>query len=278
MEKTQSPNPDSKEAIAEAQRQLEEVRTQLSQATKGAQETISRQVQAARQRVEVAQADLQQAREVRERLEGRREEPGIEEHFQRMSLLEKVHAATETFASVELAVWERNAQQLAAIPAGEDPAALSEAKPLDLRIPVADLDYLTERTLLDVALLEYHWYRNRAGIDVVLRASGNAFRAHDGSEDEQEAAAAALKQAMGADQDLTIAVGRLSAVFEEAFALLDWGQAAGARLRQMPAAARQTALEDADWNKLNGSLLAILELRARYEDHPALGPLFGERD
>jgi hypothetical protein len=129
---------------------------------------------------------------------------------------------------------------------------------------------------MDVALLDYHWFRNRRGLDVVMRAAGVETRGYEAGDEEaaQAAAAGELKAAMGADTNAAMLVGRLGPELEEAYALLDWAKESMQTFGQLPAASKKEAYADPDWAKLNGRLHQVLELSERVQDVPALAALF----
>lgn len=274
-------SPDSKEAMQEAQKQLEELKGQLTQATKLAQDSIAPALKVARERLQEAEGQLQATSALREQLEPHKANPSAAEHYERMRLLEQMYAQMKAYAHAEIQVWEKNLAQLASVPVnGTVEDFTSPAEP-ELCLPAADPNYLLHRTLLDVALLAYHWHRNRVAIDAILRAAGKETRAFE-PDAETEATLAGkvneLRQLAASDMELAMLLGSLAASFEETFALLDWGQSSAKTLAQLPAAARKSSLEDPDWAKLNGGLTHLLDVRNRVAKKPSLVALFAEED
>jgi hypothetical protein len=276
---TQSPQ--SKEAMEEAQKKLAELKDQLNQATKAAHESIAPALKVARERHQEAEMELKTARELREQLEPHKADLVLGEHHERMRLLEVMYAQMKVYAQAEIQVWERNLAQLALVPLNGQVEDYTSPPEPELCLPVADPNYLLHRTLLDVALLAYHWHRNRAAIEVVLRAAEKETSVYQPAADHHEAFAgqvAEVKQAAAADRDLAVLTGSLASTFEETYALLDWGQSRANTLAQLPPAARKTSLDDPDWAKLNGGLTHLLDVKNRVAAHPRLAALFAEED
>ncbi|MEB3284845.1 MAG: hypothetical protein VKN33_06125 [Candidatus Sericytochromatia bacterium] len=270
---------DDQRALQEAQVQLQNLKGHLSEATKAATDAISPALQAAQGRLAEAQEGLAAATDMRQKLEAFRQEPALSEDYDRMVLLERLYTQMKVFASAEIGIWERNLARLNAIPQDGSVEDYTEPSVSELVMPASDPEYLLHRTLLDVAMLGYHWHRNRMAIDVVLRAAGNelrSFRANEAGETHLTAQANILREAASRDRELAMALGSLGSVFEETYALLDWGQTAAETLAQLPVGARNESLADADWAKLNGGLVTLLEINKRVANQPLLAKLFSE--
>jgi hypothetical protein len=268
--------PEQQAALDDAKQQFIELQTQLAKATSHAKNMVQQHVLVARERLEHAERERSEAQELRERLEPRKAEPNVVEHYTKMAMLEELYTQMQGMMAIELAIHERNFNEIDAIP----PLEMRLDYPVDLKPAVyaahENIDYLEHRTRMDVASLDYHWYRNRRALDIVMRAAGSELRGYDASEEEEAQAAAAedLKTQTAGERDLQILLGRLGPELEEAFALLDWAKESLQTLGQLPRESKREALGDLDYIKLNARLLLIMELPDRAKDLPALAELF----
>lgn len=274
VDKMANLSPEEKQAVQEAKQQFDAMRANVTQAVSKARATTDRFLQMARERLQYAKQEQTETGELRRTLEPRKDEPGLGEHFQRMALLETMYGRLAAMLEAEIAVLESNAQQISAVPSFELRADFPEEIPISLQAPHENLAVRERRALLDVALLDYHWYRNRKSIDVVMRACGIDMRPYEADDPAQAQAAEALKAAAAGDRDTQIFLGSLGPALEEAYALLDWARDNAAGLAALPEAARREALGDADWLTLNSRLVTLLELSDRVQKMPALAPLF----
>lgn len=273
---TATMTPEQQAAYDEAKKKFDELKGQFDRAMTDAKNTTSHQLKVAQERLAHAERELERSASLRERLEPSKDVPQVVEHYEKMRLLSEVYSEMKAMMAIEVAILERNFKEIDAIPALE----LRPDYPQDLNPvvvpPHTDLGYIEHRTRMDVALLAYHWFRNRRGLDAVMRAAGVELRAYEAGEEEatQAAAAEALKQAMAADKETTILVNKLGPELEEAFALLDWATESLQTLAQLPAQAKRDALADPDWTKVNARVTQLLELAERVHNVPALAPHF----
>lgn len=273
---TATMTPEQQAAYEEAKKKFDELKTQFDRAMGEAKDAVQHQLKVARERLAFAERELERSSQLRERLEANKADPQVVEHYEKMRLLSNTYAEMKAMQAAEVAVLERNFKEIDQIP----PLELRADYPQDLNPvvvpPQNDLGYLEHRTRMDLAMLEYHWYRNRRGLDVVMRAAGCELQAYEAGEEEatQAAAAEQLKQAMAADKETQILVGKLGPELEEGFALLDWGRESLSTLGQLAPAAKREALADPDWTKVNARVTQILELAERVHQVPALAPLF----
>lgn len=275
-EPTATMTPEQQAAYDEAKKKFDELKSQFDRAMIDAKNTTTHQLKVARERLAHAETELARSADLKARLEPSKDLPQVVEHYEKMRLLSEVHTQMQAMMAIEVAILERNYKEIDVIPMLE----LRPDYPQDLNPvvvpPHTDLGYIEHRTRMDVALLDYHWYRNRRGLDVVMRAAGVELQAYEAGEEEatQAAAAEELKQAMQGDRETAILVGKLGPELEEAYALLDWAKDSLQTLGQLPAAAKREALADPDWAKLNGRVTQLLELAERVQNVPALAPLF----
>ncbi len=273
---TATMTPEQQAAYEEAKKKFDELKGQFDRAMTDAKNTTAHQLKVARERFAHAERELERSVSLRERLEPSKDVPQVVEHFEKMRLLSEVYSEMKAMMAIEVAILERNFKEIDQIPMLE----LRADYPQDLNPvvlpPHTDLGYIEHRTRMDVALLAYHWFRNRRGLDVVMRAAGVELRAYEAGEEEatQAAAAEGLKKAMQDDRETQILVGKLGPELEEALALLDWATDSLQTLGQLPAGPKREALADPDWSKLNGRVNQILELAERVHNVPALAPLF----
>lgn len=273
---TATMTPEQQAAYEEAKKKFDDLKGQFDRAMSEAKETTAHQLKVARERLAHADQELARSASLKERLEPNKDHPQVVEHYEKMRLLSEVYAEMKAMMDVEVTLLERNFKEIDAIPMLE----LRPDYPQDLNpvvvAPHLDLGYIEHRTRMDVALLAYHWYRNRRSLDVVMRAAGVELAGYEAGEEEatQAAAGEQLKQAMQGDREAQILVGKLGPELEEAYALLDWARDSLQTLGQLPNPARREALADPDWAKLNGRVTQILELSERVQGVPALAPLF----
>lgn len=272
---------DNKDAMKEAQQQYENLKGQLKQATKAAHDSIAPALQTARERLQEAETQLAAASDMRQQLEPHKQNLMILEDYERMTLLERLYTQAKVFALSEIEVWERNLKHLNDVPQDGTMADYTDPTVSELVLPASDPNYLLQRTLLDVAMLAYHWHRNRMAIDIVLRAAGKelrTFKPNEQGELHLAEQARILREAAATNMELAMLLGSLGASFEETYALFEWGQSSAETLSQLPPAVRKERLEDTDWAKLNGGLVALLDVPARVAQQPLLVKLFSEAD
>jgi len=268
--------PEQQAALDEAKQKFIELQTQLAKATSHAKDMVQQHVLVARERLEHAERERGEAQALRERLEPRKAEPNVVEHHTKMAMLEELYSQMKGMMAIELAIHERNFKEIDAIP----PLEMREDYPVDLKPAVyaahENIDYLEHRARMDVASLDYHWYRNRRALDAVMRAAGVELRGYEAGEEEEAQAAAAdqLKGQAAGDRDVQILLGRLGPELEEAYALLDWAKDSLQSLGKLPRESKREALGDPDYVKLNARLMLLMELPERVRDLPALAPLF----
>lgn len=277
-EKPATMTPEQQQALEEAKAKFEELKTQLGRAATQAQGIVRQHLAVAREREVYAERELERSRELQARLEAQLAHPSIAEHHTRITMLAAIYAEMKAMMTIEIAIHERNLTEVAAIPpleARED----YEANPA-LTASHDDVGYREHRTRMDVALLDYHWFRNRRGLDALLRAAGIDQAGYEVPADEveaQESAAQTVRDAVASSQEVAALIGRLGPELEEAFALLDWAKDSMQSFAQLPLAAKRDALSDADWLKVNARLQQIMELGDRVQAFPALAALFPYR-
>lgn len=273
---TATMTPEQQAAYDEAKKKFDELKSQFDRAMTDAKNTTSHQLKVARERLAHSERELERSADLKARLEPSKDLPQVVEHYEKMRLLSEVYTEMKAMMAIEVAILERNFKEIDQIPMLE----LRADYPQDLNPvvvpPHMDLGYLEHRTRMDVALLAYHWFRNRRGLDIVMRAAGVELRAYEAGEEEatQAAAAEELKTAMAADKETQILVGKLGPELEEGYALLDWATDSLQTLGQLAPAAKRDALADPDWAKLNARVTQLLELAERVHNVPALAPLF----
>lgn len=273
---TATMTPEQQAAYDEAKKKFDELKGQFDRAMTDAKNTTAHQLKVARERLAHAERELERSADLKARLEPSKDLPQVVEHYEKMRLLSDVYTEMKAMMAIEVGILEKNYKEIDQIPMLELRADYPQDLNPVVQPPHLDLGYIERRTRMDVALLEYHWYRNRRGLDTVMRAAGVETPAYEAGEEEatQAAAADALKQAMQGDKETLILVGKLGPELEEAYALLDWAKESLQTLGQLPAAAKREALADPDWAKLNGRVTQLLELAERVHTMPALAPLF----
>jgi hypothetical protein len=273
-DQTANMTPEQQQAVQEAQRQFEEMKGNVAQAMGKARTTTERFLEMARERRSHAAAQQSEARELLEKMAPLQGQPALQEHISRMTLLDAMYGRQVALLDAEMGVLEGNMRQLSEAPDLTPRADFPEELPLKVQAPQENMEVRLRRALLDVAMLEYHWFRNRQAIDVVCRATGIELRPFEGDEAAQVAAADVLKREAAAHRETQIYLGSLGPLLEEAYALLDWARDSVAGLAALPDGARREALDDADWQTLNSRLVTLLELAERVQGMPALAALF----
>ncbi|MEB3330227.1 MAG: hypothetical protein VKQ33_13440 [Candidatus Sericytochromatia bacterium] len=265
--------PEQQQAVQEAQRQYEEMKGSVAQAIGKARTTTERFLEMARERRAHAAAQQAEARELLDKMLPLQAQPALAEHISRMTLLDALYGRQVALLDAEAAVLEGNLRQLE-VPDLTPRADFPEELPLRVQAPQESLEVRLRRALLDVAMLDYHWFRNRQAIDVVFRATGLGLRPFEGDEATQAAAAEVLRREAATHRETQIYLGSLGPLLEEAYALLDWARDSVTGLAALPEPARREALDDADWQTLNSRLVTLLELAERVQGLPALAALF----
>lgn len=254
---------------------FEEVRQELAQARQEALATAEQQLAAALERIAFARGEREETAALRARL-GFLELVGdaLEMHT-RLGLLVTVYARMEAANQVLADIHQQNVAFFSAIP------ELSMAQPVTVsgayQVAHEDLRYIEARAGLDVAMLAYHWFRQRYGLDLLLRIHFNerALSEADGIHEARQAEnARSLQQAMTQDKDLMVLIGKLASDAQEAQALLEWGKASVKDFEALPAEVKRQRLADRDWALLNGKLTMLLGLSERVAQVSALAVHF----
>lgn len=259
-------------ALEEARKQFDAAKAKMDRQVAQGREVWTSELARVRAELEDAKANQATAIEKRDKVAPKRDQhPAL---FARLELLVEVFGQLARLKEVQAGCYERGLEALTAIgPLDSDapPTAVPE-----LPQAAEDLAYLEARARMDAALLEYYWRYNSAGLEAVLRASGNeATPAADPAEEQAIAGHVEnLRQAMKTDKDLMLMLGRMGSELSEARALLEWGSSSLKTLGQLPEGPRRQALADNDWAKLNGSVELLLTVGQRVKGIPALASLF----
>ncbi|MEB3221545.1 MAG: hypothetical protein VKS61_05660 [Candidatus Sericytochromatia bacterium] len=273
-EPTANLTPEQQQAVQEAQRQFEEMKGNVAQAMGRARTTTERFLEMARERQAHARSQQAEARELLDKMLTLQGQPSLHEHISRMTLLDTMYGRQVALLDAEVGVLEGNLRQIADVPEFTPRADFPEQVPFKVQAPQENLEVRLRRALLDVAMLDYHWFRNRQGIDVVCRATGIDLRPFEGDEAAQAGAAEALSREAAAHRETQMFLGSLGPILEEAYALLDWARDSAAGLAALPEGPRREALDDPEWQNLNSRLVTLLELAERVQGMPALAALF----
>lgn len=257
---------------AEAKKYVEEMRTAITVAVDNGRAAFSRNLAEARTRAAYAENELAEYAEVRTLLAPLRDRPAQDRDYRMMDYLCRFYTAMRRMAEVDIRCAEQCLAQL------ESPD-LVQTQPDQLRFPTAarTLDFMAASAELDTALLGFHWLRNEAGIDMVMRAVLNekAGEPIDAAEEaERDERAASLRFEMRENKELMREVHGLANELQEAQVLAEWAEVNILRLVNVPPDVARNVLRDAYWSKLNGKASLVLDLGRRVQAHPALAPHF----
>jgi hypothetical protein len=259
--------------LEEAKQKFEAAKGQLDRKADKAKDAWSHKIAELRKELEEAAAIQADAAAKRDAAEATKDTPeGLEIHA-RMSLVSEIHLQLGRMKEREIAVYQQCLDLLAGVgPLDRDPPPAVPSFPA----VQDDLAYLEARARYHTITLTYHWLRNRLGLEVLLRATGNepAVTGNELWEGEVTKRADALRNAMKGDKDFMILVGKLGAELNDARALLDWGRSSLRTMSQLPEGPRRKALQDPDWAKLNGAMEVVLDAPERAKTFPALDQSF----
>jgi hypothetical protein len=257
-------------ALEEARKQFEAAKAKMDRQVAQGREVWGTELARVRSELEEARATQATAIEKRDKVAPKRDEhPAL---FGRLEVLVEVFGQLANLKAAQIACYERGLAELEAIGPLD-----SDAPPAGVpALPQAadDLTFLEARARLDAALLDYYWRYHAAGLEAVLRASGNEATPAGADEEAVNGHVEALRQALKTDKELLIMLGRLGGELLEARALLEWGASSLKTVGQLPEGARRQALTDNDWAKLNASVQLLLTLGGRVKGIPALAALF----
>jgi hypothetical protein len=263
-------SPAALEAMSEeeAQQTLTRMQADLDRKLAKAQKQWTYNVKLAQDRLGHAIKELDRLEGVMAELEPYKDTAGGQPHYERVRLLYHVFEATRDMMLVQLADNRFNLAQLHG--GGLTPESV-------FRIPDEQVGYLRARARLDLALALFHWMVNLEGIDMVLRVTVGQPAVTcktPKAEAPFKQRAETLKAAIATDRNLAQLVAQLGTELEEAGALIDWAKATLVRIKQLPDAAKRSALADAEWPKLNGKVAFLSGLAEKARTQPALAPHF----
>lgn len=255
------PNPAE---LQEAQRKLDAVRGALVKGVGQAKSYLESFAQAVRERLDQAELEAAKALEMVEALEPHLAHPGAVDLQMRMNLRHRAEAAYAALLKLELDADHEAIAELAKLPALESPTA---ADAPNLRIAQHEPGYRRAAIEQDLALASYHLFRQRHVFEVIRRAAGQEhllpeddpvpFQQLLGAAEARDAAVKSLREAMKADPNAFALVGQFATQLEEAEALAAWGEEAVRSLASLPPEALLRSLDDPDWRKLNGAVVAL---------------------
>jgi hypothetical protein len=278
MTDNQAPNPAEPEiSEEEARAKLEEAVAYVGKQVSKAKKQFAYNIKLAQDRLAYANKEVEGAKEMRSKLEPHRADPEGAHHYNNSELLVRVYSATKRMMELEVGIHKHNLAVVEDLEKKGEEAPDTITGELPLRYPDQDPDYLEARVFLDVHLAMFHVLSHLEGVDLLLRVTSDQKAIEPQSEEEEaqrQAGADALKAAMKDNRELAVLVTQLGNDLAEALALLEWGKATLATIPQLPGPAKKAALEDTDWQKLNGKVVFLGELPAKAQKFPELAGLF----
>ncbi|MDB5099362.1 MAG: hypothetical protein JWM80_3783 [Cyanobacteria bacterium RYN_339] len=268
------PSPaEQQKMLEEAKQKFDAAKSQMDRSAGKARDAWNAKIQTLRKEVEEASVILADASAKRDESEAIKDTPAGLEVNARASLVAEIYLQLGRMKEREIAVYQ------------ECVTIIDNLGPLDVEPPPAvprfpsvadDLAYLEARARFHTITLTYHWLRNRLGLEVILRATGNepAVTGNEVWETEVTQRAETLRNAMQGDKDFMILAGKLGSELNESRALLEWGRGSLRTLGQLPEGPRRKALDDTDWAKVNGALQVVLDAPERSKTFPALEKSF----
>jgi hypothetical protein len=250
------------------------VRQELTAARAEAIQTVERQLAAAKGRIQFAQGERSTTADLHSRL-GLAEQTGeVQEMHTRLGLLVNVYAEMEKANQILADVHQQNLEFFNGIPELTQDQAINVSGAY--QAAHEDLRYIEARARLDVAMLRYHWFRQRLALDLLLRVHFNerALEAAGEMDATQAHKARELQSQMAQNKDLMVLVGKLASDVQEAQALMDWAVSSVHDFDVLPQEVKSVRLADRDWAVLNGKLNVLMNLAQRVADMPALAQHF----
>lgn len=279
MADPKAPQPTPAE-LQEAQRKLDAVRAALNKGSGQAKAYLENFVAAIRERLSQAEEEAARAGALSEALAPHLEQPGAQDLSTRMLLRQRAESAYAALLRLELDADLEGIELLGKVPE-LDNANLGDLP--TLRIAQQEPGYRRAAIEQDLALASYHLFRQRHAFAVIRQASGQAYALPEddplpfqqplATPEAREAAVQSLREAMRASADTFALVGQFATQLEEAEALLAWGEEAVRSLAALPPEAMLRSLDDPDWRKLNGAVVALGGMPERAAAVPALAAL-----
>lgn len=263
--------------LLEAQKKLEAIRGAFGKGVGQAKSYLEQFSAAIRARLEEAEAEAQKAQEMAEVLEAHLAHPGAADLQTRMKLRHRTESAYAALLSMEL---EADLEAIADLAKLGQVETLSPELVPQLRVVQSEPAYRRAAIEQDLALAAYHLFRERHAFAVLRQAAGQgfalpaddpaAFQGPLASPEARAEAVEALRQAMRSDPATFQLVGQFATQIEEAEALAAWGEEAVRSLAALPPEAMLRSLDDPDWRKLNGAVVALGAMGERAAGHPLL--------
>lgn len=284
----QGPTPEQQEALAKLAKTAGTVNREL----KRARDAFAYSLEATRGPLEFAQAKLAEVADLEEKAAAKRDQLDYTFVSQTLVIHRRMFEATQRMIEVQREYDTRNLELANAAlsvlgVSPEDPVQfsstwvqLAESGKLDevrFALPIDDARYLLARAQMYLYLGLQHWQGCQEGIDAILRATVNdrAIEPRDEAEEASRAEAgkrvAALMQRDRAAMQLLHHAGT---ELQEAFSFFQWAASGLRNLAEMSDEVKRARLLDADWQKLSGKTVFLIQLIEKVQPYPELAALF----
>lgn len=254
----------------EAAKQLAEAQAGLARTVQKGKKQFAYAVKLAQDRLSYAKLELAVVEEKWKSLLPFQEHPEGAYHATNMELLRHGYASMKRMAEILLAANQHNLAIVEADPMPTNPA---------YRVPEQELEYLEARGYMLVSFGMFSWIQLAEGVDAVLRAAGHPGTLQCATPEDEAARQAAgdrIQQAAAGDRNLAITLGQWGTELSEGFRLLEWGRALLGRLGELSPEEKRTALEAADWAKLNARVAFLNGLPGKAKPYAALAGVFAD--
>ncbi|HEY9724504.1 MAG TPA: hypothetical protein V6D47_21060 [Oscillatoriaceae cyanobacterium] len=280
--------PEEKEALAK----LTKTAAMVTKELKHAREACKFSLEATRGPLEFVKTKLAEVADLEAQAEAKREQLDYTFVSQTLVIHRRMFEASQRMIEIQrsfdtrnLAIAEEALATLAT--ANDDPVRMSnlwvglnESGKFDevrFALPIDSPAYLEARAQMYLYLGLQHWQACLEGIDAILRATVNdtAIEPRDEAEEAQRAEAGRQVAAlMKGNREAMQVLQHLGTELQEAFSYFQWAAAGLRNLKELSDDIKLARLKDADWQKLSGKTVLIIQLIDKVQPFPELAALF----